>query len=168
MLFWMKLHVFFYLDCRPFSLLLAWNGDITGTDLSNCRSILAFSDAQQIRRLSDVFLGGQPRWHLGVAQPGAGLILPPAHFPAISGLWNTEREREVGDRNNDLRHRAALPVQPSGWAIPIGSQLNRPKWWDSCKTFFLLHIFAWNRDDWKWIQKELSLAFESPTNNARR
>ena len=89
----MKLHVFFYLDCRPFSLLLAWNGDITGTDLSNCRSILAFSDAQQIRRLSDVFLGGHPRWHLGVAQPGAGLILPPAHFPAISGLWNTERER---------------------------------------------------------------------------
>ena len=89
----MKLHVFFYLDCRPFSLLLAWNGDITGTDLSNCRSILAFSDAQQIRRLSDVFLGGHPWWHLRVAQPGAGLILPPAHFPAISGLWNTESKR---------------------------------------------------------------------------
>ena len=136
----MKLHVFFYLDCRPFSLLLAWNGDITGTDLCNCRSILAFSDAQQIRRLSDVFLGGHPRWHLGVAQPGAGLILPRIFPP--SPAFGTLREREVGDRNNDLRHRAALPVQPSGWAIPIGSQLNRPKWWDSCKTFFLLHIFA--------------------------
>ena len=125
---------FFGLDCRPFSLLPACDGDITGTDLCNCRSILAFSDAQQIRRLSDVFLGGHPRWHLRVAQPGAGLILPRIFPP--SPAFGTLRPREVADRNNDLRHRAALPVQPSGGSIPIGSLLNIPKCSDSGKTFF--------------------------------
>ena len=114
-----RFHVFFYSDCRPSSLLLACDGDITGTDLCNCRSILAFSDAQQIRRLSDVFLGGHPRWHLRVAQPGAGLILPRIFPP--SPAFGTLRLREGADRNNDLRHRAALPVQPSGGSIPIGS-----------------------------------------------
>ena len=163
----MKLHVFFYLDCRPFSLLLAWNGDITGTDLSNCRSILAFSDAQQIRRLSDVFLGGHPRWHLGVAQPGAGLSLPRIFPP--SPAFGTLRERERSPTETTISVIARLFLS-NHRDSRFQSEANYKAYHSAgilAKLFFCTSLPETGMTE-NESKKNCSLAFESPTNNARR
>ena len=163
----MKLHVFFYLDCRPFSLLLAWNGDITGTDLSNCRSILAFSDAQQIRRLSDVFLGGHPWWHLRVAQPGAGLILPRIFPPSPAFGTLRERERSATETTISVIARLFLSNHRDG---RFQSEANSTDQSGGilAKLFFFCTFLPETGMTENESKKNCSLAFESPTNNARR